>query len=377
MKRLILSTAVLALLAASWSLNSQSAIAQVPPPTGSPDDDEAAGTAVLVCYNLDINDGGTDAGAEEEEDSNESNGARLRLLTATFGADVVELDGLELICVSSKVSGDGTNEPDAVGEPAGPTKTASVSGTAATRVFACYGVENGNDERDSFAFMTETSGVDGVIVRRSDLLCEEAALTAEDGKTAGEATGALWLCHSLRGGSDADIEVDIANLFGTDEVDVESVERLCEAATEFGDDEAPTVAATADSNQDEETDLDMFACFELDGGNGVEETVTIETASFGEVEVVIGDAVLLCDAASAASTDGLFDDDDDDRPSLNGALNDEDDRPRTVTGAEDESDGTELDDELEAEFGRLIQELRDEGSSDLADRVTSALQGGE
>ncbi len=395
MKRLILS-AMFALFATSLALTSQGATAQVPPSSTVPaadDEEESEWIPIFACYDLDdiSDDEDEDADAEDEEDSDDE--ALISLATGTFGADSVELGDLEILCISSNRAAEDDTVVDA---PAAED----------TRVLACFGVDDGNDPREGFSFSTDSFGADAVAIRDAELVCEEASLTTEDDETVGEATGAAWYCYSIRRGDDPDLDISYANIFTSDDAKIDSAVTLCELATEYGDD--ADVEPTDDEPVTEETDeaeveeaeetLALLACYDLDKADDPEVTVTIETSTLGSLDVVVGQAVLLCEAATTT---------DDDAPARNGvttsgdesesdsddnANDDDDDAPeapivQTITrslanmgtdtngnGPASNTDDDEPDTDLDAEIARIIQQLRDDPDDDaVVERLMTIL----
>lgn len=386
MKRLILGAAMLAIFAVSLSLTSHGATAQTPPastststpsptatrtptstPTPSPTPSptavpaaaaaaapagpaavEDAGPTAFACYSLDLNetsDVSEDAGAEEGA------GDRTLRIVTEQGHERINVAGLELLCVSSARDGE---------------EGAQAPAAEDTRVLACYAIDDGNDIRDGFSFTTEGYGTDAVVLRESELVCEEASMTLEDDTTVGKPTGVAWLCQRLRGGDDADVDLSYANLFGPDDAEVDNAVVLCAIASEFGAPVDKPVAPTAQVVETEKAEepITLLACFDLDKAAEPEVTVTIETLTFGSVDVFVGNASLWCESAtvtprnSAANGGGDKDEEEDD---------DAPQRPIVTAAGTNGLDANG--DDVETEIARLIEQLRDDPTDATIDRL--------
>ena len=395
MKRLILGAALLAIFAVSVSLTSHGATAQTPPastatsttststpsptatrtptatPTPSPTPSptavpaaaaaapaaaEDAGPAIFTCYSIELDDNGEiddeEANDEEEEEDADDEGTELRIVTEQ-GPERIIVDGLDLVCVSSTITSDDSEAEAPAAED--------------TRVLACYSIDDGNDIRDSFSFTTEGFGTDDVVLRDTELVCEEASLTLEDDTTVGEATGVAWLCQRLRGGNDTDADITFATLFGTDTGEIDGAVELCALASEFGDPDDEAVEPTEEiaEQEDAEEPITLLACFDLDGADDADVAVTIETLTFGAVNVLVGNAALVCESATvasgAATANGDGDEDEEE----------DDDAPQRpiVTSTASGLGGSDTEDDFDSEIARLIEQLRDDPSEETIDRL--------
>ena len=111
---------------------------------------------------------------------------------------------------------------------------------AETRIFACYKLERGSDPNDPFTLTTDNFGTDRVVVRDSNLICEEGTKTRVKQPTAGgppttevtgSMTGVVWQCYRLAEGKEANAPFRlVTNNFGRHDVRITRAVEMCEEA---------------------------------------------------------------------------------------------------------------------------------------------------
>ena len=94
----------------------------------------------------------------------------VRLVTQNFGGNLVRVRNLVMMCeLAFKVSRCRARRPGA--------DTTPLPDPAQTRIFACYKLDRGDDPNDPYTLTTANFGTDKVIVRDSNLMCEERSKT--------------------------------------------------------------------------------------------------------------------------------------------------------------------------------------------------------
>jgi hypothetical protein len=237
-------------------------------------DAQAAPTAVWQCYDV-----------QRGDDPQEV----VRLVTENFGGDRVRVRNLILMCeLAFKVR-------PVLGVPDPPPPT-----DADTRILACYRLELGGDPNDPYQLDTANFGTDGVIVRQSQLMCEEASktrvFTDPNGSTrtvtTGQPTGQTWQCYTLRLGADPQLSFRlITNNFGRDDVEVRRSGLMCETSAKFKQDAAGNVLPFGEATGE------VLQCFRLLDGADPNIRVTLGTANFGPDEILIRRSNSMCEAA--------------------------------------------------------------------------------
>jgi hypothetical protein len=221
--------------------------------------------------------------------------AVVRLITQNFGGDLVRVRNLVMMCeLAFKVKPvPGTNpgaDPTPLPDP------------AQTRIFACYKLDRGDDPNDPFTLTTANFGTDKVIVRDSNLLCEEGSKTRVKQPVTGgppttvvvgTPTGVVWQCYRLADTQPNDQPFRLlTNNFGRDDVRIGRGVQMCEEAAKQRIDPATnTVVETGKATGN------VVECFAVRSGTDPKAPVTLETKNFGKANTVIRRPLMMCEAA--------------------------------------------------------------------------------
>ena len=236
--------------------------------------------AIMECYSL--NDG---------QDPN----VNVRLTTNNFGGDLVGVRTLVRMCEQ------GIKIIETAGAPP------QTYGEAGENVFACYKTTQGAQINDPFVLTTRNFGQDRVVVVEAIMLCESALKirTNAAGQTTTFGTlGHVLQCYSVRYGDDVNRVVAVkTNNFGVDKIVVRNLNMMCEEARK--DRVFPTPVPNP-----QPTDPTMvqpapygtasglvWACYTIREGDTVDIGVVLRTQNFGPDAVKVRRGVSMCEIA--------------------------------------------------------------------------------
>jgi hypothetical protein len=135
----------------------------------------------------------------------------VTLTTANFGEGDVTVRSATSMC-----------------EPAEKYVEGSYVGDLALPSQQCFNLTGGMDPREGVTLATDNFGEDDVTVRRSNLMCDEALVDADNGALP---EPVQRQCFTLTGGHDPNREIDVrTELFGEDTVRVRASTLMCEAS---------------------------------------------------------------------------------------------------------------------------------------------------
>lgn len=234
---------------------------------------------ILVCYSL---HGGNDPNV------------RVDLVTDNFGQDTVRVRRSTLMCEAGQKF-----RLDSAGN------LTDATGTADGRVLQCFGLLRGADPDDPVTLITENFGPDRVDVRRATSMCEIARIHRVTDSFAPDHVldhrGPVLECYRLRGGDDPHARVVLnTRNFERDEVVVRQAIAMCEEAKKI----RPASAAHPGGETGSPTGY-VWECFSLEEGDSPGAKVVLQTRNFGEDEVRVGRAILMCEAAKKLRLDSL------------------------------------------------------------------------
>jgi hypothetical protein len=216
--------------------------------------------------------------------------ATVRLVTQNFGGDLVRVRNLVMMCeLAFKVKPTTT----------GTTDSTPLPDPAQTRIFACYRLERGDDPNDPFTLATDNFGIDRVVVRDSNLLCEEGTKTRVTQPTAGgpsvttvtgTETGVVWQCYRLAQTKEANAPFRLlTNNFGRENVSVGRGVMMCEEAAKQRPDAAGKIVETGKATGK------VQECFSVRSNADPKASVTLETKNFGKANTVVRRPVMMCE----------------------------------------------------------------------------------
>jgi hypothetical protein len=237
-------------------------------------ENQAAPTRVWQCFDL-----------QRGEDAD----TVVRLVTENFGGDRVQVRNLVMMCELALKY----RPVPGTADPAPPPDEAVV-------ILACYRIQEGGDPNDPFVLTTANFGSDGILVRNSNLMCEEASKTrvvvTPDGnevrETTGQPTGQTWQCYRLSGGNNPQAPFRLlTNNFGRDDVRVMDSVLMCEGSAKFRQNSDGTITQFGDVTGQ------VVQCFRILEGGSPNLQVTLDTENFGQDEVAVRRSSLMCEPA--------------------------------------------------------------------------------
>lgn len=226
----------------------------------------AAPTLVFECFQLYLG-----------QDPNKT----LMLVTDNFGKDIVTVRTSDMVCESAYKY----RQVPVGTKPAPPTVHEALQ---------CFRLQNGQDPNDPAVLDTLNFGPDGVRVRTSTRMCESAVKLRPGLPPFGEVPQPrAWQCFNIQNGHNPNVQVVLStNNFGAHRAFVRQAVLMCETAAKYIQTAAGEVQLSIPNEEQQ-----VYECFRLIETPFQLAPATLITKNFGNDEVRIGRANLMCEPA--------------------------------------------------------------------------------
>ena len=205
----------------------------------------------------------------------------LMLDTDNFGKDVVTVRTSDMVCESAYKY----RQVPVGTKPAPPAEKEAMQ---------CFRVQNGQDPNDAAVLNTSNFGPDGVRIRTSTRMCESAIKLRPGLPPFGDVPQPqAWQCFNIQNGQNPNVQVALStNNFGAHRAFVRQAVLMCETAAKYIQTAAGDVQLSIPNENKQ-----VYECFRLLETPIQLAPATLITRNFGNDEVRIGRANLMCEPA--------------------------------------------------------------------------------